>query len=908
MSDLLIRVTAIDYRPKQDEGDPTVIVCGRSADGDRVRRYVNGCWPHCYIPENDDLSDGVEGAEIRSIESGYESYDGQSVKRVTVSHPKQINAIEEAARYTWESDFPFFRRVTWDYDLSGYVRVPEETNCSIDHIETDIDSESVETIEPRSLIGDIEVDPSDDSFREMQEQAERPVISFSAFDTYSEEFFLGLVDPEEQADGAEIKAEMRDHWDDHDLAAEMVDDADITFLQVDTETDLLNAVIGQVIEWQPDLLSGWNWIDFDHQYLLDRMRKLDDVDHHLLSDVGSVGGYKTETLIDGIPGFDQMAAYEDKVTRSENRSSSLEYVANEELDIGKVDSVDISESYAADRSRLAAYNLLDVQLCVALTDVHSIEEFYFDLAQLSGIQVYDAFSEKRLVDGWIASRRDDDQILPNETDREIPEPAGGLVLTPSDGVSKNVAVLDLKSLYPSSIITANISPETMTDGPDDADVVIPGMPETESDAGGSIDEDDLNWDDWDDDLPWSLRPKGFRLDQQGLIAEAAEGPFFERKRYKTLRNDFGPDEQQYLVYDRKQGAVKVVHNSMYGVLNSSYYRLATPGMGDSITGVSRYVLWRAAEYIDNMGYDVVYGDTDSVLVQIPDDKLLREKLLDAKGICNELNSFMDEVATDLGIPEDHPFIDGSEMPHEVDDDTNHLWSFEFEKFYDSFVQYGKKKRYAGKLAWKEGKKIDGTADPDITGFESQRADVPKVTAEVQTQIIKMVLNERSFDEVSDYLQEEIEKVRQASAIDEIGIPKSISKPLDEYPNGPRVRAAQHSNEYLGSEFGPGDTYWMFYAARVPTGIEGTDVFGVEWNEEIPSGYEIDEEKTITKSFESALEPIIEEVGWTFSELRSGKQAQAAEEGTGFEGDPFDEDEDPSDGSDEEDEWEGAEQW
>jgi len=925
MTGELMRVTWVDYTPKRDDGsDPTVRLAGRSESGERVVRHVKGCRPHCYVLSDQKAAVAdVEDVDVLSVDEGFETYDNEDVVKVTVRHPKEIKTLEkELGKSNFrESDIPFYRRATWDYGLSGYVRVPPETNIHIDSIETDIDNEDVDPIKPRTVIGDIEVyDEQKREFDEMKEEVDAPIVAVSLYDTYSEQYVIVVVDPENLTDPSDVKGEMEAHWKGHDLAGQYLD-SEISFVQAQSEADLLNTVIGKIQSWRPDLISGWNWIDFDHDYLTTRARKVDGVNEHSLSDISGVGGRSVEKRIKGLPAFDQMAAYDDKVTRSENRSNALEYVANEEIGIGKVEAVDVSTAYQKDRSRLAAYNLLDVQLCVALTEKHGIEEFYGDLADLTGIQSYDAFYEKRLVDGWIASRADDDQVLPNQTDKDIPEPAGGLVLSPSQGVTEDVAVFDLKSLYPSSIISCNISPETMVQDPDEADVIIPGMPEKEDDVNGSIEPSDINWDNWDDDLPWSQRPKGFSFDQQGIVAEAAEGPFHVRERYKVLRNNFGSESDQYVVYDRKQGAVKVVHNSMFGVLNSDYFRLAEAGMGDAITGVSRYVLWRASQFLEEIGYDVIYGDTDSVLVRMSsykEGRSLDEYLLDAKGIVNQLNNHMTQVAEDLGLPTEHPYVDAGSMPHELPDDSNHLWQFEFEKFYESFIQCGSKKRYAGKLAWKEGEMIDDDAEPDVTGFESQRADVPKKTAEVQNEVIKRVLAKQDFGQVSGYVQNEVEQIREMGSLDEIGIPKSISKPLNEYPNMARVRAAEHSNQHLGSDYGPGDTLWMFYCQRTPVGVEGTDVFGIDWNEEIPDGYEVDEERTIVKAFESALTPIIEEVGWSFEEIREGKRATSAEEEIEVSGDPFggssDTSEptaDESEGSDEEEEadgWQGAEAW
>lgn len=880
MSGEVMRVTWVDYTPKHDEGGPAIVrLCGRSADGERMQRYIRGCRPHCYVPAETDLSRPRENVDIMDVETGFETYDGVPVKRVELRHPKEVNTLDDMVP-TFESDIPFYRRVSWDHGLTGYVEVPPETNVPIEEVNTDItEADLDEAIHPKVVIGDIEVvQDGSKSFAEMQDAVEDPVIAVTLYDTWTEEFVLVVVDPEGMVEGSAVKGHLDDHWEGHDLASKYTSEVDIELVRTQSEVELFEVVINRVRDMNPDLLSGWNWIDFDHKYLTERAELLDGVDHHRLSQLSGVGGRKVETSIKGLPGFDQLAAYDDKVNRSESRSLSLEYVASEELGVGKLESVDIWTAYQNDRSRLAAYNLLDVQLCAALTDKHDIEGFYADLADLSGILTYDAFYEKRLVDGWVASRADDDQVLPNQTGDPIPEPAGGIVLSPSDGIKENVAVLDLKSLYPSSIISCNISPETMTTDPDEADVVIPGMPEKAEDVGGSIEPSDVNWDDWDEDLSWSQRPKGFTLEEQGIISEAAEGPFVERARYKDLRDQHDVGTDAHNVYDRKQGAVKVVHNSMYGVLNSDYYRLATPGLGDAITGVSRYVLWRAAEYCRDRGYDVVYGDTDSVLIKFPEDKSLEDCILDAKGLNSELNDHMSKVAEDLGIPGDHPHLDGS-----LHDDGRHAWLFEFEKFYGSFFQAGSKKRYAGNVKWYEGQWVD---DVDVTGFESERSDVPEITAEAQTGVIQRVLDGESFVSVSKYVQGLIERVRDAEDLSEIGVPKSISKPIEEYPPMPRVRAVKHSNKHLGTEFDAGDTPWMYFVERVPAGRESTDVIALDWDDEIPEGYDIDKTRTVNKSFESALKPVLQEVGWSFSEVRSGLKRKRAEESTDFEGDPF----------------------
>lgn len=909
-----LRIMDVDYLPRREPSgynakDLGVRIYGRTASGSRRTIVVTGCRPCCYVPQDEYLRSSVEYEtddwQVLDHEAGYQGIDpvegGRvSLHRLTLAHPKQVGRIADEFDRTWEADVPFRRRVAWDHGLSGYVRVPEQASrVHISDVETDVDPEEIDPIEPRVVVGDIEVvDESDRSFEAMKRVADAPIVSATWYDSYDDEFYVYLVDPDDRAEPSAVKAEVREHWGDHDLAGTYVEEADITLLQLDSEIELLQSTVAYFQQSDPDVAVGWNFVDFDWYYLLERMQQNDDVvSFHRMSPVHRVeyrkinpDGRGVESAVVGLPAFDQMSGL-DQQTYGEWRSKSLEFVASEELGVGKIPGISVAEAYETDRSQMTAYNLLDVQLCVALTEHHGIEEFFLDLADIAGVQIGDTWSEKRVVDSYIGRRCGDDSVLPTHEEREIETPAGGLVLTPGDGVYDLVAVFDLKSLYPSGIVTGNISPETMCPI-DDADFVVPGMPESEADVGGSIDPSDINWTDDDPSLPWSQRPKGFRMDVQGVLAEAAEEMFPEREKYKRRRDEHAPGSQGYVVNDNRQGGVKVVHNSLFGVQNSKYYRLARNGIGDAITGLSRYVLWRTAEYVEDLGYDVIYGDTDSVLVSLDygDDREVEDAILDGKGLVQQINDHMTTVADDLDLPDPHPFVDAAEMPHDLPEDANHLWSFEFEKLYGRFLQVGSKKRYAGTLVWKEGAERDG--DLSVTGFESERSDSMEITAEVQRGVLKRVLDGCGFSEVSSYVRDQIDRFdRESDTLHEIGVPWNLSKPLEgegSYGNLPRARAARFSNEHLGKEYAPGDDFRGYYVRRTPTFVPETDVMALDWTDTIPEGYEVDWTKTISKAFESALTPIVEEVGWTFKEVRTGGQNQPAvdESVFAFHGDPW----------------------
>lgn len=927
----LVRVMDLGFYA--EDGEPIVWLTARSADGDRHHVEITGTRPYAFVPESESLPDADY---ILSVDkeapdgTSYEGYDGLPLQKVTVTLPRHINSRGDHTDcltdhipkdFLYEGDIPYERRVGVDYGLSGYIRVPKGDRVSIGDIETDVDPSSVDNIEPRVMMSDIEVSPPDLSgnreFEDFVEEAAQPITAITTYDTYSGEYLAIVLDPEDKVNPGDIRGYLEDHWDGHDQAERFIE-SDMRLVQCGDEKSLMQAFIEEVENKRPDLISGWNWLDFDHRYIINRLKRDDfsDVTEHRLSDVGTVGGYKTAQMVDGLPGFDMMASFCDKMTFSNWRSKSLDYVSNEELGVGKVEDMNIGEEYENNRSRFLAYNIIDTQLLVAMDEHNGIHEFFYQLADLSCVQIYDTFSEMRLVDGFVMARRDATEILPSAQDKDLGKIAGGLVLTPSKGVNEWVGVLDLKSLYPSIFITLNVSEETLTKtgqldlslrvrgenhsirtmihsnlNPDGAAFRCPAMPESEADVGGEITESHITWD-FDEDVAMGLQD-----DHEGLLPKYLKLLFSERAQYKQKRNQFSPDDPQYHVFDNKQGAIKVVMNSFYGVSQHDYYRLSTPirgddGIGSTITAGGRYVLWRGAQIMQEMGYSVKYGDTDSVMIQLAEDSedVTPEEVYErGMEVEEELNARMDKVADEFGIGEEHPYLKDSDL-HGND---RHCLHWEFEKLYRRFLQAGSKKRYAGLPVWKEGKwyiddptdlggEID--VDPDITGFESNRADVLPKAAKTQKEVIKRVLGGDDFDALSLYVSGVVDDIKNLNLpLHEIAKPGVINKPLDEYGNTPTIRACRYSNEELEMEWREGDDPWVYYTRQTPPMTKDTDVIALEWGQPLPDGFEINKQKVLDK-VQAPLEPVLGETEWTFDELKTGRRMQGVE--TGSAGNPF----------------------
>lgn len=868
---MLMRVCYIDYEESNNE--VIVRIAGRTEGGDRRILHVWGTHPYAYYPEEEPTPNKDF---IVDEEYGYESYDGQPLKKIKTELPKQTNEVKGEFSRSFEADLPYYRRQSLQ-GLSGYIEVPDhKRSVNIEDINTEPEYDG--EIEPRVMIGDIEVLPDmDKTVEESVEQAEEPVVAITLWDSFEDEYCAIILDEDHQVDGSEVRRHMKEHWDDSQGDYSKYADSDVVLKRCNSEEALLNEFVRYVAGCRPDVISGWNFTSYDWTYLLNRMMKFDGVNQHKLSDVGTTSrpGWNVERAVDGLPAFDMMKSFAETMTFHDWRSKSLDYVCNEEFGMGKVEDADVHTDYNRHRSRFLAYNIVDVELCVELDRINNIHQFFYGLAEESSLPIYDVHSELRLVDGYILSRRDDDEILPTAKESEIEQPIGGLVLSPSNGIIPNVNVQDLKSLYPSSMITCNISPEVMTNDPDEADVVVPMMPETEDSVGGTITENDIDWSLDGDAI-------GFSLNEEGIVPKYLKLIFRDRKEAKQNRNQYESGSAEYNSWDRQQAAIKVVMNSMYGVLNSKYFRLSQTGLGDAITSAGRYTLWRGSEIAEKMGFEISYGDTDSIMVSLSDDGEGVDELVElADRVEGEINSQMENVADSFGIPDEHPHLTGN-----LHGTKRHLYYWENEKLYAKFLQMGSKKRYSGRLIWKEGQKID-PPEEDVTGFESQRSDTPEIVSEAQPEVIGRILGGEDFESISDYIQSIIEDLEEGNRpIREFALPGTINKPLEDYPNRETPRACEYGNEYLDRNWSVGDTPFVVYVKSTPIGLPSENVLAIEWNEEVPDGFEVDHEAIIERALHKPLKPIIEEMGWDFDELRSGRRTESLTSGESSSGDPF----------------------
>ncbi|GAB3684113.1 DNA polymerase elongation subunit [Salinarchaeum chitinilyticum] len=855
-----LRVMQVDYTIEGTGSDehPIVHVFGRTSEGAREHVRVRGFQPYFYVPvDSVDPSEFASHDGIVDYEEGYESIRGDELYKVFGQTPRDVGQVRDEFDH-YEADVLFPNRLLIDKGIESGIRAPtrrenggaSETGgaegtprepITIHHGEI----EPVDVVaEPRVHTLDIEVDDR----HGFPEDGEEPIVCLTTHDSVRDEY-VGWIFPGEDAEWSGDVDELE--YD------PITDDAAIEIRAFESEAAMLDSYLQYVEDTDPDILTGWNFDDFDMPYVLDRLEELDgrfDVDADLsierLSRVDEV--WRSNWGAPDVKGrvvFDLLYAYQ-RTQFSELDSYRLDAVAEEELGVGKERYTgDLGDLWEQDPERLLEYNVRDVELCVELDRKQDVIAFWDEVRTFVGCKLEDATTPGDAVDMYVLHKVNGEFVLPSKGQQESEDYEGGAVFDPITGVREMVSVLDLKSLYPMCMVTTNASPETKVDpsGYDGETFVAPNGTH-------------------------------FRKEPDGIIREMVDELLSERESKKGARNEHDPSSADYQRYDRQQQAVKVIMNSLYGVLGWERFRLYDKEMGAAVTATGREVIEFTEEAANEIGHDVVYGDTDSVMLELGGDVSTEAAIEQSFEIEEHINDAYDEFAAEELNADEHRF------------------QIEFEKLYRRFFQAGKKKRYAGHIVWKEGKEVD---DVDITGFEYQRSDIAPVTKEVQLEVIDMIVRGEEIDDVTDYVHERIEEFKSGNADPaEIGIPGGIGKRLDNYDTDTaQVRGAKFANMLLGTNFDRGSKPKRLYLEDVhpeffrrmenergfnpqendmylqfKRDVEAGDgVICIEYADQLPDEFEIDWEKMLDKTLKGPIERILEALDVSWEEVESGQE-------------------------------------
>ncbi|PSP37621.1 hypothetical protein BRC71_11720 [Halobacteriales archaeon QH_7_65_31] len=547
-----VSVTQVDYTVEGygDEEYPVLHVFGRTADEEREHIRIFDFQPYFYTPvdeldhespdqdrqlrEADFEDDRLMEERIAGVETKgqrdptldepeadevviYQSIRGDDLVKVFGQTPRDVGQLRDRFDH-YEADILFPNRLLIDKDITAGIRVPEQRaedgSIKIHHEQIEpIDL----SVDPRVHTFDIEVDDRSG----FPEDGEEKIICMTSHDSYRGEYVVWLYD----APDAEVPAP-------EELTFDFFDgESDIDLRVFDTETAMHEDYLDYLDETDPDVLTGWNFDDFDAPYYVARLAEL-GLESDRLSRVDEVwdSGWGGPN-IKGRVVFDLLYAYERR-QYSELDSYRLDAVAEQELGVGKERYTgDIGDLWEQDPAQLLEYNLRDVELCVEIDRKVDLISFWSEVATFVGCKLEDATTPGDAVDLYILHKVHGDYALPSKGTVASEDYEGGAVFDPVSGIRENVTVLDLKSLYPMCMVTTNASPETKVD-----------------------------LDEYDGETYRAPNGTHFRKEPDGIIREMVDELLTERENKKAARDRHDPDETEYERYDSQQAAVKVIMN------------------------------------------------------------------------------------------------------------------------------------------------------------------------------------------------------------------------------------------------------------------------------------------------------------------------------------------------------------
>ena len=511
-----------------------------------------------------------------------------------------------------------------------------------------------------------------------------------------------------------------------------------------TQEEALQAFLDWLADYDPDVLIGWNVVNFDTWYLQrladhlgrrlvlgrDRRavhwRELDDGERRTAQCPGRV-------ILDGIELL-RAAFY-----RFE--SFALENVAREILGEGKLlhgsdRGEEIARLFQQDKTRLADYNLKDCELVSEIFERTAMLDFAIARTAMTGLNIdrmggsvasFDNLYLPRLHRGGF--------VAPNASTDHSGSP-GGFVLDSSPGLYDHVLVLDFKSLYPSIIRTFYIDPLGLALG-------------AARGEGSELAAADT--------VPGFL---GARFARQGhILPQLIEQLWRQRDAAKQAAD--APLSQ----------AIKIIMNSFYGVLGTPGCRFFDARLASSITLRGHQILNRTRDYIEQAGHRVIYGDTDSVFVWISEARDDAQALAAGNALQRDLNAWWRcTLQEEFGV----------DSVLEVEFETH------FKRFLMPTVrgsEIGSKKRYAGVVAGPNGDRLV------FKGLENVRTDWTRLAREFQEELYRRIFAQGPF---AEYVRQVTAEVLAGERDEQLVYRKRLRRRLDEYERNvpPHVQAAR----------------------------------------------------------------------------------------------------------------------
>lgn len=297
------------------------------------------------------------------------------------------------------------------------------------------------------------------------------------------------------------------------------------------------------------------------------------------------------------------------------------------------------------------------------------------------------------------------------------------------GILKGVHVLDFSGMYPSIMISWNMSPETLrTTVADDRPVAV-----------------------------CPLTKAAFYTEREGIWTAALNRDRALRKEWTKKKASLPPNTSEWEDAERWAMGFKVMANAKYGITLMSFGRYYQPRMGEGTTQNGAWLIKRTIEEGKPRGIQAIYGDTDSCFTRADTEERMQEFVR----YCNA--ELYPQLVEKCGC-------------------TTNCIDIAYEKAYERIV-FTASKKYCARLLHYKGKRATADSKPEVKGLEYKRGDAVKVARTMQGECIDLLMREccedpKAFEPIVERYLDHV--MNDAVVLEEILMAKSLSKPIEEY--------------------------------------------------------------------------------------------------------------------------------
>jgi DNA polymerase I len=583
----------------------------------------------------------------------------------------------------------------------------------------------------------------------------------------------------------------------------------------DSDKGILKEFVQYVKDYDPDVIVGYNQDSFDWPYINERAKK-----HKI----------KLNVCRDGTSPMFGKGGIQKKVKLIGRLNVDLYHVAARDVDGVKIKTLDNVADFLGvmkkdervnifgaeiyqywqdpkKREALIEYSKDDVVSTYGLSGELLPLQFEFARMVHEPVDNVSKMGRGRQVEVYLAYvAYEYGELIPSRGG-QVETYLGGFVFPPVNGIHKNVASLDFSAMYPSIMITYNISPDTVCK--DCNAECYPPAPEV-----GHC----------------------FKKEPEGFFTRILRLLVTHRSALKKKLALMDKKDKNYKILDIRQKTIKILTNAFYGYTGWSQAKWYRRECAEATSAWGRYFIKKASDFAKEMGMEVLYGDTDSLFVTLKSGG-------DLQAVIKE---FIKKVK--------------DELPLDMDVDNTYKVIF----FTES------KKRYAG---------LTTKGEIVVRGLEVRRGDWCDLAKELQSEVIRIILEEENPEKAFEYAKETIKKVKEGKVpLSKLIIHKTLTKSASSYESAQaHVRAAEKAKELdLAAAVGNKISYVIVKGQ----GILSDRAYPVDMFQKFENGmlyardrsYELDSDYYMEKQLIPTALRILGYFGYTEEELK-GKSVQ-----------------------------------